>query len=68
MEIRSSKYSFAALRQELNILRKAIRAEVTKRSKAGFGSTCSWKGFAGSSMRRGWAGPVWRPGFTFDRC
>jgi hypothetical protein len=37
MEIRSSKYSFAALRQELNIQRKAIRAEVTKRSKAEFG-------------------------------
>ena len=37
MEIRSSKYSFAALRQELNIQRKAIHAEVTKRSKAEFG-------------------------------
>jgi hypothetical protein len=37
MEIRSNEYSFAALRQELNIQRKAIRAEVTKRSKAEFG-------------------------------
>ena len=37
MEIRSSRYSFAALRQELNIQRKAIRAEMTKRSKAEFG-------------------------------